>query len=353
MALFGLIPDKKEQPVVTPGINPGADQQQALLIELDRQHRRKGILDQLGVGGRTRDILGTIGDALLVGSGNRPLYRPRKDQELMADALQNFTDDPIEAIKRLNAAGFPDQAREMYDRYLAQTNASMTKQAQAQDARDKRWSIVTRMLNPKVVTEANYPMIRKQALDYLKASGTDPLYDIPETYDPDVIANLFMSGIPTEKQYSEQMDADYRNKRLAQFDADIANRVRNTDSLVEDRPLRRALTERGQNMTAATAQRGQDIRANTAAEGQKVTAEGNRLRAATATRGQDLQQERYERGLQGNLGKKGATATSKEAKKDSTGSAPPFEPAFEGQIVRNKTGNRWIARNGKWAPLKN
>lgn len=71
---------------------------------------RKGMF---GVKGTFRDILGTIGDAFLVQSGNKPLYSPRRQQEREADALTGFTQDPMAALERL-AAVSPELAANLY-----------------------------------------------------------------------------------------------------------------------------------------------------------------------------------------------------------------------------------------------
>lgn len=49
---------------------------------------RKGMF---GVKGTLRDVLGILGDALLVGSGNKPVYFPGRQQEKIADAYAGFT----------------------------------------------------------------------------------------------------------------------------------------------------------------------------------------------------------------------------------------------------------------------
>ena len=52
---------------------------------------RKGMF---GVKGTLRDILGTVGDAFLVQSGNNAVYGPQRDREKMGDALTGFTNSP-------------------------------------------------------------------------------------------------------------------------------------------------------------------------------------------------------------------------------------------------------------------
>lgn len=69
-----------------------------------------------GTKGTLRDILGTIGDAFLVQSGNQRIYAPQREREKMGDAMTGFTQGEAEAqsaIERLAGAGFTEQAQEL------------------------------------------------------------------------------------------------------------------------------------------------------------------------------------------------------------------------------------------------
>lgn len=91
-------------------------------------NQRKGLF---GMKGTLRDIVGLLGDAFLVQSGNKPLYQQQREREKMGDAMYGMTDpnNPQAfnaAIERLNARGFGEQAAEMYDRqqkYKSQDDA--------------------------------------------------------------------------------------------------------------------------------------------------------------------------------------------------------------------------------------
>lgn len=52
---------------------------------------RKGMF---GVKGTLRDILGLVGDAFLVQSGNNAIYLPRRQEEKWSDAMAGFSDGP-------------------------------------------------------------------------------------------------------------------------------------------------------------------------------------------------------------------------------------------------------------------
>lgn len=74
---------------------------------------RKGMF---GIKGTLRDILGTIGDAFLVQGGGKAVYQPRREQEKQGDAMLGFSENPMQAIERLAALGYTEQAAELYER---------------------------------------------------------------------------------------------------------------------------------------------------------------------------------------------------------------------------------------------
>lgn len=95
--------------------------------------QRKGMF---GVKGTLRDVLGTLGDAFLIQSGNKAMYAPRREQEKAGDALAGFTQDPLAAIERL-AYENPDMAAQVYNDYMS----NQAKQAQVQSVTDNRNSL--------------------------------------------------------------------------------------------------------------------------------------------------------------------------------------------------------------------
>lgn len=75
---------------------------------------RKGAF---GMKGTLRDVVGILGDAFLVQSGNKAVYGPRRDQERFADSLAGFTRDPGAAVERAMATGIDNEAAySIYDK---------------------------------------------------------------------------------------------------------------------------------------------------------------------------------------------------------------------------------------------
>lgn len=116
---MGVSAPALEQPIA--GMpNPAANTQAELVTEnrgypdplTPKEH--KGMF---GIKGTWRDILGGIGDTLLIGSGGQAMYQPRRDREKMGDITANFSQDPEWTIQELNQEGFPDVAAEYQKRY--------------------------------------------------------------------------------------------------------------------------------------------------------------------------------------------------------------------------------------------
>lgn len=134
----GAIPNYNEAPD-RPAIDP------RYILNDDRiapsRDEMKEILPRegkFGVKGTLRDILGIVGDGFLVQSGNKAVYQPRREQEQMADAMYGFTDNPLQAIERLNAAGYGKEAAELQEQYSQQDVRRGTLQSQVADRQSRQ-----------------------------------------------------------------------------------------------------------------------------------------------------------------------------------------------------------------------
>lgn len=91
---------------------------------------RKGMF---GTKGALRDILGVVGDAFLVQSGNDAIYGPKRDQERMSDALAGMTANERAAIERAGALN-PAFGKQMLDDYLVRQQGDTENMIRAQTA---------------------------------------------------------------------------------------------------------------------------------------------------------------------------------------------------------------------------
>lgn len=94
-----------------------ADQGADISVDGLPPYERKGLF---GVKGTLRDILGLIGDAFLVQSGNKPMYAPRRDEERKAEALHSFFEQQGGPGSQLNKAGYASDAFGVYKDLAAQ-----------------------------------------------------------------------------------------------------------------------------------------------------------------------------------------------------------------------------------------
>jgi hypothetical protein len=95
-------PDAPPAPKVTNGPTP-PDLGNRSYIEAAQAAANNvpGHKGMFGLHGTLRDILGMVGDAMLVQSGRSPIYSPARQEEKTQDALSGFTVDPVAAQERL------------------------------------------------------------------------------------------------------------------------------------------------------------------------------------------------------------------------------------------------------------
>lgn len=182
---------------------------------------RKGMF---GIKGNLRNILGVLGDAFLVQSGNKPVYGPRRAQERASDALYGFTQDQPAAAERLAAAGYPDAAAELYKQYqtndykqnmLESLQANRESQIRTRDAASmmKIRDLMTRMANAGQDRETLELMAR--------ALGVDPVDVLPDQLD----TTFSTSGMTVAQQRDEprkdaRIQQGQRRVDIAQQNAD-------------------------------------------------------------------------------------------------------------------------------------
>lgn len=208
-----------------------------------------------GLRGNARDILGTLGDAMLIHTGNNPLYTPQKRNEQLGQAMQGFVDNPLAAIKEMAGAGFGEQAREAYNDFLKNrieeskakaTIASQTATAENARARTRNENLdyegsVNQQIANRLGTinwdnPAQVAAARDWAMKYAENKGVGLRIPMPEQLTQDYATSLRESFVsPKDRAQIEGLEAyrdasigvrkqglrdlsDYRGKRLNQID---------------------------------------------------------------------------------------------------------------------------------------
>lgn len=116
-----------------------------------------------GIKGTLRDVLGTLGDSFLIGSGHNPIFQPQRQRERESDALIGLTEDPLAAVERLADIN-PQAAQQLFNNVLQRQN----QQAQLQSLTGNRQSQIEDR-NQKNILE-----VRNVAARMLSAAGNDP-----------------------------------------------------------------------------------------------------------------------------------------------------------------------------------
>lgn len=209
---------------------------QEALYSLDQAPERKGMF---GTKGTLRDILGVVGDAFLMQSGNDPLYRPQRQREQQGDALTGFTDSPemaMAAIERLAAAGETQLAQQLYSQVQAgqakqqelafkQQEAQRAGAKDSQSAYDKGNQVFGRMIGALEDNPQEYARLRPQLQYVNDLYGLG--YEIPAEYSPSLAQVYRQGGMPVNQQYSTEqgqarVEQGQQRVGIAQQNADTA-----------------------------------------------------------------------------------------------------------------------------------
>jgi hypothetical protein len=166
-----------------------------------------------GVKGTLRDIIGALGDGILISNGQKPIYSERRKLENERDALQDFKTAPELSARRLMEVD-PDKGYAMMSDMDKRATAKETAQASAKNARltaqSKGFGILGGLAG--TLNKNNYKqqmaIIRRVADDY----GIE-LPDSPAEYDEEYAKNLSMMGVERYKQIrSDQIQDDLESK---------------------------------------------------------------------------------------------------------------------------------------------
>lgn len=210
-----------------------------------------------GVGHTGGNILGMLGDAFLTQAGHAPQYAPRLQQARAAEALQNYSTSPEDALNLYTQVN-PEGALRQYgikrddDRQQAASDSVIADNTQNRGLKTR--GVVGAMIN--AANEKTFPAMIKRAQAYLSANGSDEV--LPDNLDE---AKAWASG-------SESIGDQNKNAALEAYRAqvmDLKNRTEAdkkqyyTDSLGVRRQVAKTGQQRadqqGGHMTAADAER--------------------------------------------------------------------------------------------------
>jgi hypothetical protein len=208
-----------------------------------------------------RNWLGKLADGILRASGEKPIYEGRMQERDMKEAMQGFTQDPLETIRRI-AKFNPQMALELKEKYDDNTRqqGNLDRQNKLFDFKVEE-AIADRVANAMGrATPETWGAMREQMLNYAKRRGVELPYGIPEAYDQNAIDFIRYGEIPVVKQEgfkrADQRIAQ-RGRSLDQADTRISETIRHNQ--VQEGQA--ATNERGRNQRTAITEGGRNQRA--------------------------------------------------------------------------------------------
>lgn len=166
---------------------------------------------------KKQSFLGALADQYLMSQGMRPAFKDRMDNRNMQNAMEGFTQEPLEAIRRM--AQIPDmqgKAWELYNQIIDNQRAQGIADDTAFNRQEKFYTRVGGMLNaiqnskdPSAAYRNALPTIRR----YAEARRLD-VSDLTDDYNSDIVNNYIMGNVGPEDQMRMAATDSYRRNRL-------------------------------------------------------------------------------------------------------------------------------------------
>ena len=167
----------------------------------------------------------------MAGQGLRPFYGPIEEQELAAQAMAGFANNPLEAIQQLARVN-PAAAQKYYNDYTdsqakmaaasreeAVSNSTIGKNNLANYERIR--GIVGSMMN--TATKDTFDPLRKQAVALAEKNGVT-LDDLPSTYDAEGLKSWVRSTVPVDKLMDNDRAAAAEDRAERTLQSNVALR---------------------------------------------------------------------------------------------------------------------------------
>jgi len=178
---------------------------------------------RFGVRGNLRDIIGTLGDAFLIQSGNKPIYSEARRNERIAEAMGGFSQDPDTAI-----ANVSKYDRALGQDYSQQLDQSRAKLAEEQRLRQKLQFDQEGTFKERVAglllrsNDKTYGPMLTNMRERAKALGLEGVLEgLPAAYDQGAVSDWSMGSMAPK----DQVDADYKARSLESLDQNRRDRL--------------------------------------------------------------------------------------------------------------------------------
>lgn len=202
-------------------------------------------------------LLGVVGDALLMQHGNRPIYEPYQEEAAQRAAIGNFTQDPLGAVQRLaQVPGGMPAALKLWQQY--QTNQMTQGYKAAQTANLQSAALVKNLNGFKYVggiantvkDQATWDRVRP-IISKIDNQFDLGIGDLPEKFDPSVVSDLSNYGTSA---YQQQRIAQFAQGLQYQGENAESNRIKATASASQANTAAGRLSETNRHNTVTEGQ---------------------------------------------------------------------------------------------------
>lgn len=162
-------------------------------------------------------ILGAIADAFLMSRGMQPAFSQNRNARDTRDAMQNFTTNPMQAIRRMSQIpGNEKTSWDLLDKQQDNERQNLAAEVLAETRKEKfrlnvagRLQSISRAKDPFEAYRQTLPMMRK----YMQMHGLDPS-ELPDEYNQDAINGWVGQSVTPEDQIRMEALEEYRRRRF-------------------------------------------------------------------------------------------------------------------------------------------
>lgn len=182
--------------------------------------------------------LGAIADAYLMSQGMKPAYKERIDRNNMMAAMEGFTNDPLEAVRKIaQIPGMQDKAWTLYNTIVdnQRGQGALDRQNRALDMRNDDYIYQQTAGMMGAARPDTWQKMRELAIQRGASRGVDVSAYIPEEYDPDSIEYIRYGAVKPKDQMTLE-ERRRNNEARTGIQRDRLNEtIRNNDLRDEDR----------------------------------------------------------------------------------------------------------------------
>lgn len=172
----------------------------------------------MDVSGRTRDILGGLGDAFLTQAGEDPRYAKKRAAEEISSIMGNFDTDPMAAIAKVSRVD-PEAGDTLLQRYQARLKQQEDNAVATGDLRRKNldtntsvegqtYSQVAGLLRATKDNPAAYERAADVARELAKRRGVTLPIDPGKTYDAGILSAYDNIAMTPDQAYDNRLNRD-------------------------------------------------------------------------------------------------------------------------------------------------